>query len=50
MNDICVHQSESEILNYEVSDEALEAAGGTVTDKACNVTLSFCSGLDTCPG
>jgi len=40
---------EEEILTFEVSDEALEAAAGTVKEKAGAFTLSFCSGLDTCP-
>jgi hypothetical protein len=40
---------EEQILNYEVSDEALEAAAGSVKEKAGAFTLSFCSGLDTCP-
>jgi hypothetical protein len=40
---------EEEILSFEVSDEALEAAAGTVKDKAGAFTLAFCSGLDTCP-
>jgi hypothetical protein len=43
-------QSEQEVLTYEVSDEALEAAAGAVTEKAGALTLAFCSGLDTCPG
>jgi len=46
MND--THREE-EILTFEVSDEALEAAAGTVKEKAGAFTLSFCSGLDTCP-
>jgi hypothetical protein len=49
MNGINVEQREEEILACEVSDEALEAAAGTVTEKAGSFTLSFCSGLDTCP-
>ena len=36
-------------LNFECSDEAIEAAAGSVRDKAIAVTLAFCSGLDTCP-
>jgi hypothetical protein len=36
-------------LTYGVSDEALEAAAGAVWEKAGALTLSFCSGLDTCP-
>jgi hypothetical protein len=40
---------EEEILSFEVSDEALEAAAGSVREKAGAFTLAFCSGLDTCP-
>ncbi len=40
---------EYEILNNSLSDEALEAAAGTITDRAGSFTLAFCSGLDTCP-
>ena len=41
---------EEEILSFEVSDEALEAAVvGSVKEKAVAFTLAFCSGLDTCP-
>jgi hypothetical protein len=36
-------------LSYDVSDEALESAAGAVREKAGAFTLSFCSGLDTCP-
>lgn len=43
-------QSEQEVFAYEVSDEALEAAAGAITEKAGALTLAFCSGLDTCPG
>jgi hypothetical protein len=51
MNDTTIRlcQAEQAILTYEVSDEALEAAAGIVKDKAGSFTLSFCSGLDTCP-
>lgn len=31
------------------SDQLLEAASGIMDGKAANFTLSFCSGLDTCP-
>jgi hypothetical protein len=50
MTDTNIDQGEEEILNYHVSDEALEAAAGTMKDKAGAFTLAFCSGLDTCPG
>jgi len=49
MNGINVDQREEEILACEVCDESLEAAAGTVTEKAGAFTLSFCSGLDSCP-
>jgi hypothetical protein len=40
---------EDDILNYEVADEALEASAGIFEGQGKNVTISFCSGLDTCP-
>jgi hypothetical protein len=43
-------QREEEILTFDVSDEALEAAAGTLKEKAGALTVAFCSGLDTCPG
>ncbi len=49
MTDTTITQIEEQIFSYEVSDEALEAAAGTVKDKAGSITLAFCSGLDTCP-
>jgi len=49
MTDIHIDQREEEILTFEVSDEALEAAAGTTREKAGAFTLAFCSGLDTCP-
>jgi hypothetical protein len=36
-------------FTQDVSDEALEAAAGSVRERAGAFTLSFCSGLDTCP-
>ena len=42
-------QTEEEIVTYEVSDEALETAGGTEREKASNLTLNFCTGLIGCP-
>jgi hypothetical protein len=41
--------TEEDILNYEVADEAVEAAAAILEGQAKNVTVSFCSGLDTCP-
>jgi hypothetical protein len=49
MTDKYIDQREEEILTFDVSDEALEAAAGPVKDKAGAFTLAFCSGLDTCP-
>jgi len=49
MNLIHIDQREEEILTFDVSDEALEAAAGSVKEKAGAFTLAFCSGLDTCP-
>jgi hypothetical protein len=40
---------EEDILHYEVSDRALEAAAGLLEGQAKSQTISFCSGLDTCP-
>jgi hypothetical protein len=40
---------EGDILNYEVADEAVEAAAAILEGQAKSVTISFCSGLDTCP-
>ena len=42
-------EREEKILSFEVSDEALEMAAGSVKEKAGAFTLAFCSGLDTCP-
>src|SRR5262249_16919627 len=42
-------QRDERIFSFEVSDEALEAAAGSVKEKAGAFTLAFCSGLDTCP-
>jgi hypothetical protein len=44
-----IKQTEEEILSFQVSDEALEAAAGSVKENAGAFTLAFCSGLDTCP-
>ena len=42
-------RTDEAILNYEVSDEALETAGGACKEKAGNYTLGFCTGLSACP-
>ena len=46
---IGLEQTEQKILALEVSDEALEAAAGTVREKAADYTLAACSGLSVCP-
>jgi hypothetical protein len=40
--------NEENLLTYEVSDEALETAGGN--EIAGNYTLANCTGLSVCPG
>jgi hypothetical protein len=42
-------KADEEILTYEVSDEALQCSASGVREIAVAMTLSFCSGLDTCP-
>jgi hypothetical protein len=40
---------EEDTLIYEVSDQAVEAAAALFEGQAKNATISFCSGLDSCP-
>ena len=42
-------QIEEEMLAHEVSDEALETAAGTGSEKAGNYTLIYCTFLYICP-
>ena len=51
MNDITIgfDLAEEDILTYEVSDETVESAAVLLRDRAGSVTVSFCSGLDSCP-
>ena len=51
MNDtiIGLDQAEEAILTFEVSDEGLEAAACLMKDRSGSQTISFCSGIDTCP-
>jgi hypothetical protein len=44
-----LEESEEEILICRASDEALEAAAAILKERVGSFTLSFCSGLDTCP-
>jgi hypothetical protein len=48
MTRIELEHTDDSILNFEISDEALESAGDNVT--AANYTLGACSGLSVCPG
>ena len=41
--------NDADTLSYRVSDEALEIAAASVTNGAGSLTISFCTGLDTCP-
>ncbi len=44
-----LHELDDEnVLTYEVSDESLEIAAGTII--AGNYTLGGCTGLSVCPG
>jgi len=42
-------QGDEEALNFDISDTALEAAAAEIKHKAGSQTISFCSGIDTCP-
>lgn len=44
-----LEQAEQETLVFEVCDEVLEAAAGTIREKAASYTLAACSGLSVCP-
>jgi hypothetical protein len=41
--------TEKDILTYEVSDQAVEAAAALLEGQGKNATISFCSGLDSAP-
>jgi len=43
-------RNEEDLLIYEISDDALEAMAGALTEKTGNYTLYFCTQLDLCPG
>ena len=49
MNELtgAVHRDDS-MLIFDLSDEALENAAGSVWEKAGALTLAFCSGIDSC--
>jgi hypothetical protein len=46
MSNTAIARTEEEILIYEVADDAVEAVA---TDKVGSVTISFCTGLESCP-
>jgi hypothetical protein len=46
---IDLQDGEEGILNYQVSDEALEIAAATASERVGSLTVAFCTGLDTCP-
>ena len=48
MNDQLNDLDETHLI-FEVSDEMLETAAGMENGKPKAFTLSFCSGLSTCP-
>jgi hypothetical protein len=48
MTKIELVQIDDSILNFDISDEALESAGDTTL--AANYTLGACTGLSVCPG
>jgi hypothetical protein len=44
-----VDHQRAQALSFDISDTALEAAAGRTKYKAGGQTISFCSGIDTCP-
>jgi hypothetical protein len=48
MSKMTIDQNEEKLLTFEVSDEALEIAGGK--EIAANFTLGACTGLSVCDG
>jgi hypothetical protein len=43
-------ESQEDMLACDVSDEALESAGGADQKTAANYTLGACTGISVCPG
>lgn len=41
-------QVDDEVLNYEISDEALETAAGTEKEEAGSYTICFCTYSHMC--
>jgi hypothetical protein len=46
---LSLHESEEEVFVVRICDEALEAAAAILKERVGSFTLSFCSGLDSCP-
>ena len=46
---IGLERTEEELFAFEVSDEVMESAAGSVKEKA-NFTLGACTGLSVCDG
>ena len=46
---VTIDKTEETLLAFDVSDEALEIAGGATQEKA-NFTLGACTGLSVCDG
>jgi hypothetical protein len=44
-----IEQTEEDVLTFQVSDEAIEAAAGSAREIVAALTVAFCTGLDTCP-
>lgn len=47
---IGVDRTEEGLLACDISDEALETAAGSGSEKTGNYTFYFCTALDLCPG
>jgi hypothetical protein len=45
-----IGETQEYILACDVSDEALESAGGTDQQIVANYTLGACTGISVCPG
>ncbi len=48
MTDIALELNDEDILNYDISDAALETAAGTII--AGHYTFGMCTGVTECPG
>jgi hypothetical protein len=46
---VALQDEDEEILAYSVSDDDVENAAALTAERVGSFTLSFCSGLETCP-